>query len=225
VVAGDVAGVDAAAPAATRKPQGGKRMDQVFPISKDLVIPSRFVERKWMRSQKAWRCLVEIPTENELPSQLTGLIDSQIEIEIQGEINITIAPAFVVDVPHKGKKFFLSFETCFEHQASIGPMITALPDTNIIMTLRPYNADPAPEKKPNDCPLTPQEIKGLHVGFFRNERFWEFLSSYLPPSQSIGCETTCKEKFKQHINVASCKDINREEFTALVDRFNQWLKR
>lgn len=178
-----------------------------------------------MRSQKAWRCLVEIPTENELPSQLTGLIDSQIEIEIKGEVNITISPAFVVDVPHKAKKFFLSFETCFEQQASIGPMITALPDTNITMTLRPYNAAPEPAKKLNDCPLTPQEIKGLHVGFFRNERFWEFLSSRLPPSHSIGCETTCKEKFKQLLNVASCKDINREEFTALVDRFNQWLKR
>jgi len=179
-----------------------------------------------MRSQKAWRCLVEIPTEKELPSQLTGLIDSKVEIEIQGEINITISPAFIVDVPHKGKKFFLSFETCFEQQASIGPMITALPDTSITMTIRSYSDVPVPEKRQNSSPLTSHEIKGLHVGWFRNERFWDFLREIIfwPAARSIDSPETCKACFKEHFNVASCTDINREEFTALVDRFNEWIK-
>jgi hypothetical protein len=202
-------------------------MGEVLPITKPLAsIRARFIERKWMRAAKAWRCFLTLPEDPMLPSMLTGLIDTKVDITLRGDVNLEIAPAFIVDVPSKGKRFSLVIETCYEQQASLGPLLTALTDTPVTISVEPHTPRQAPQKI-NADPLTPQELRGLHVGFFRNERFWEYLEAQRCAAgfaTNICSEDEAKLAFKSHMGVDSCKDVTRSEFTALVASFNHWVR-
>jgi hypothetical protein len=186
-------------------------------------IACRFVDRKWMRAAKSWRCTIALPDSAVLPSMLTGLIEDKVEVQLRGDVDVTIAPVFIVDVPSKGKRFFLVFETCYEHQAPVGPMLTALTDTPITMTILKFT-EPAAIPKVNTDPLTDAEIRGLHVGFFRNERFREFLEEQQAGTDPIDTPETAKVAFKQLLGVKSCKDLTRERFLPFVAKFNAWCK-
>jgi len=206
-------------------------MGDVLPIAKQQnplsEIRCRFIERKWMRAARAWRCSISLPENPMLPSMLTGLIDQKVRVEIKGEVDVTISPALVVDVPSKGKRFSLLIETCYEQQNAIGPYLTALTDTMVTITIgkhaEQHQPKPQAEQRDNNDPLRPDEIKGLHVGFFRNERFWAYLEA-TTTAASICSEAEAKAAFKSHMGVDSCKDIPRAKFAALVASFNLWLR-
>jgi hypothetical protein len=196
---------------------------EALPISNPLAnISCLFTERKWMRAAKAWRCSFLLPVSSLLAATLTSLIEDKVHLEIKGLINMQIAPVFVVDVPSKGKRFSLVLETCYEHQATYGPKLTALTDTDVIITLSKYTEEATPPPKQNHDPLTAREIQGLHVGFFRSETFWEYLE--LLGADRICSQAEAKEAFKKHMGVDSCSDIPRADFTAFIAGFNLSLK-
>ena len=200
-------------------------MGEVLPISNPLEnISCRFVERRWMKSAKAWRCFIDIPSTDDLPSMLTGLIEDKVCIKIEGCASVDIAPAFVVDVPSKGKKFQLVIETVYEKQATFGPYLTALTDSQVKVTISRYIEETAPPKPYNSSPLQPHEIQGLHVGFFRNERFWDYLEQQSPTPIRVCSPEEAKAEFKKICRIESIKDLRREDFTAFVQGFNVWIR-
>lgn len=196
-------------------------MGEVLPMPNPLnKISCRFVERKWMRSAKAWRCFVELPAHTDLAIRLTALIEDQVTIHIDGDVSCTMEPAFVVDVPSKGKKFFLVFETVYEHQAKIGTYLTALTDSMVTVRVAPFVAEPG--KPQNKEPLSPKELQGLHLQFFHNETFWAYLE-HITGGLVINNENA-KQTFKKYLGVESCKDIERSRFLELVRDFNAWIR-
>src|ERR1035437_6721340 len=104
-------------------------------------IPVLFLERKWMRSAHAWRCFVEIPSDGNLPATITALIDRKVVIILKHpDMEITISPAYIVDVPSTKKQFHLVFETCQEDQNHLGPKLTTLTRQHATLSIQPFEA-------------------------------------------------------------------------------------
>lgn len=200
-------------------------MSEVLPITNPLKkMQAHFVERKWMRAAKAWRCFLSLPEHPAvLPSMLTALIDSKVCAEIHGGVDVTISPAFIVDVPSKGRKFSLVLETCFEYQTNLGPYLTALTDSPVTLTIAKF-VEPVVARNADFNTLTADELRGLHLGFFRNPRFWDYLAVITKREEPIQDEHAAKAAFKAFLQVGSCKDINRTSFTDFIAAFNAWIK-
>lgn len=197
-------------------------MSGPLPITND--IKARFIERKWMRAAKAWRCFLEIPNDQNIPEVLTALIDSQVQATITGIVSIEISPAFIVDVPSKKKQFQVVLETVYENQASLGPRLTALTDTHVTLSILPLTKTcPAlPQAaEPNPDSIDEAKIRGLHISFFQNPKFWQWLSE--KTGQIIGNPQDCKTAFKEMLQVASCKDIRTEQLCQAISEFNKRL--
>lgn len=187
-------------------------------------IASRLDNRQWMRSAKAWRCFLHLPDHPTLPSVLTSLIDTQVVATIScGDIAITIDPAFVVDVPSKGRRFQLVLETVYEKQASIGPKLTALVAGNVTISIKPTHTQstPKPTITAPSGDIRPHALKGLHVTFFNNLQFHR----YLEQRSAIAINTTeqCKQVFKQIMGIESCKQLSQSQFDDTLHSFRDWL--
>lgn len=187
-------------------------------------IPCIFVDRKWMRAAKAWRCTIELPDRPQLAACLTALIESKQSITITTDDNkIIIDPVYIVDVPSKGKKFQLVVETCYENQAGNGPILTEMTGCKAMVTIAPPDTEQKPvfEKPEQRGTISEQAIKGLHSAFFKNPRFWQFLQDRT--GETSHTEADCKHVFKRLMQVESVKHINQEDFDKLLGEFNSWL--
>ena len=186
-------------------------------------IPVKFIERKWMRSLKSWRCTVELPQEEKyeiLSPALSGMIDGQFKIDIAGEFSININPMSIIDVPVKGKKAQLVLETVYEHQNIVGPKLTCLVDQDIMLTISPTGIV-APEKKTIiSGDITEKSLRGLHV-FFQNKKFQEFIDKLT--GRKVSDKDTCKSIFKEHMKVESCKELDEQDTVSIINGFNDWL--
>jgi hypothetical protein len=177
--------------------------------------------RQWMRAAKAWRIFLDIPDDPILPSALTALIDRQVKITLTThDITIIINPAYVVDVPSKGRKFQLVVETVYEHQTDIGPKLTAMIGYHGQLAIVPVGApQQAPETPRGD--ISEQTLRGLHVAFFKNPRFYRYLSHLT--GATIGTPQQCKDTFKKHMGVESCKHLQQAQFDTVLRDFNAWI--
>jgi hypothetical protein len=186
-------------------------------------IPCIFIERKWMRAAKAWRCAIELPDDSVLAAALTSLIEHKVIVHlITKEVMIIIDPAFIVDVPSKGKRFRLVIETVFEQQAAHGPRLTAMTGQPVSVTILPEGQQAAPvEKNGQRGTIDAKALKGLHVAFFKNQKFSAFLSK--KTGAHIEGNQECKDAFKKLMRVESCIEINQEDFDAVLKEFNDWL--
>ncbi len=199
----------------------GVFLSDTLPITNKIA--AKFVERKWMRSAKAWRCFLEIPNEQNIPEVLTALIDHHVRATIAGDgIIVEISPAFIVDVPSRKKQFQVVIETVYEQQASLGPRLTALTDTAVTLTILPMEKQKTqPTPKPERDTIDERTIKGLHVSFFQNPKFQEWLS--IQTAKTIGNPDDCKKTLKAWLQVSSCKEIRRDYFQVVLTKFNSWL--
>lgn len=194
-------------------------------------IPVVFLDRRRMKAARAWRCVMELPLRENLPEVLTAMIETQVRVEIYGEVAVVIDPAFIFDVPTaKGGKFQLMIETVYEHQSSKGQLLTALVGKSAKLTISPPSGEPEPaignqsviaDPSQQTGDINEQSLRGLHISFFRNTRFQEYVQ-YVS-NTAVGDEATCKAAFKGVFNVASCKHIMQADFDQFLKEFNVWL--
>jgi hypothetical protein len=185
-------------------------------------IPVTFLDRKWMRSAHAFRCFVEIPSDGDLPAILTAFIDRKVIVKLKHtDMEIILDPAYIVDVPSTKKGFQLVFETCQEDQNSLGPKLTTLTRQPAILTILPYEEKNTTPPKKLEGRIDERTIKGLHIAFFKNPRFHNYLAE---KTGSAVAEPNCKEVFKHYLDVQSCKDISKDVFDAMLHDFNAWIK-
>jgi hypothetical protein len=191
-----------------------------------LVFDATLSDRKWMKAAKAWRLFFDIPADNsEAPVVLTSLIESNVRAHINHAVPAActvLAPAHVVDVPHKAKKFTLILETCNEAQNAIGTLVTPLMgDRFNIQICGQDDTPPATKHQERRGTIDEKSIKGLHTGFFQNRKFWEFLSERT--GEKIDNPVSCKAIYKVMMQVSSCTQINQHDFDANLQEFNAWL--
>lgn len=184
-----------------------------------------FVSRTWMKAGKSWRCFMELPDISNLPEALTALIESQVKIEIKGPVSAVIEPAFIVDVPSKGKKFQIVIETVYEHQKSVGPRLTALTGEKAVLSIVPLEPVAKPDMPSSNIHkekrISEKALRGLHTNFFGNKKFQAFIGKEI--GEEIADNVTCKTAFRILFRVDSCKDILQEDFDRFLKNFNSWL--
>lgn len=175
-----------------------------------------------MRAAKAWRCFFDLPSDPILASGLTALIDMKVNLHITSHdgIEVKIEPAFIVDIPCKGRRFQLVAETVFEHQAEHGPKLTAMTDQAVSLTILSEQETSAPPQQQRGT-ISERALKGLHVAFFKNQKFMKFFS--VKVVAHIENERECKAEFKKYLGVQSCREINQEDFDRILAEFNAWL--
>jgi hypothetical protein len=71
--------------------------------------------------------------------------------------------------------------------------------------------------------INEKSLKGLHSTFFNNKQFWHYISGNT--QKAIQSPAECKLAFKQYMGVASCKELQQEDFDATIKGFNSWLNR
>lgn len=191
-------------------------------------IPCRFLERRRMKAARSWRCFIELPDDSMLAVGLTSLIESQVSVRITaklqtGDVEAVIDPAYIVDVPSKGKRFQIVIETVSELQSDIGPTLTAMTGESIILCIQNVGEPPAAQQAEEQRRGTIDEktLRGLHVVFFKNPKFQEFVA--VKANRVFTGSTFCKDIFKEHMNVKSCTEIDQADFDAFLNEFNQWL--
>lgn len=185
-------------------------------------IPCIFIERKWMRAAKAWRCFLELPDTPQLASVITAYIESKMAIDFEASgLELTIDPMFIVDVQSKGKRFYLVVETAFESQAHHGPLLTALTGMPTKVTIRPENTEHKPVFEKKRGTIDQRTLKGLHSAFFKNPKFWDYIIA--KTGAYIKDDVACKDVFKSYMGVGSCTEINQEGFDEFLKEFNAWL--
>lgn len=193
----------------------------------NIDIQTSLVERKWMRAAKAWRCFFALPCDPILAASLTALIEQQVCVKIaHTSRTLTIDPAFIVDVPNKGKKFHLVIETVYESQNGNAPYLTEIIGQSVSLSILPLGTDPAPAPPPEPEKLQgvigTKELTGLHHAFFKNRLFWEFLQE--KTGVGIHDEHTCKQAYKDAMGVESCRFILTGAYAEILSTFNAWLK-
>lgn len=197
-------------------------------------IPVTFLDRRRMKAAKSWRCILELPTDREnLPEVLTAMMESQVRIElvIPSQLSVVIDPAYIFDVPRFKGKFHLQVETVYENQSHIGPKLTAMVNKAAFLSILPVSGEPEMPPVQNEAPkpetirpgdISDESLRGLHVAFFKNRRFWEYVT-YLT-SETVGCEKSCKVAFKHRMQVESCRHIMQADFDLFLKEFNTWLR-
>ena len=187
-------------------------------------ISATLTERKWMRSAKAFRCLAELPNDSILAASMTALIDRQVNITLCGPdgLCVDMHPAQVVDVPGKGKRFSLVFETVYEHQNHVGTKLTAMTGEQVKIEISPITVSAPPEPTPKSDTIGPDALRGLHTSFFQNKLFWEYVSEQ-HDNINIQDQSMCKAAYKQMLGVESCKDITTDQYKTVLNGFNAWL--
>jgi hypothetical protein len=161
-----------------------------------------------------------------LAAALSGMIDSQCSINLSNGITpLLIDPAYIVDVPTKGKKFLLVIETCYENQKDLGPAITALYGQSVDLQIGKPGAVPDPPPKIESSEEKKTLLMGLHR-LFSVQRFQDFVFSHCLKkgiAVSITDEKTCKAAFKKLIQVESCRDLSEEAINSWRTAFNEWI--
>lgn len=185
-------------------------------------IQATLTERKYMRAARAFRCYLDLPQDAILAASLTALIDRKINFTMSSkDLKAHLTPALVVDVTSKGKKFGLVVETVYEHQNSVGPSITAMTGEQVVVEIRPeQEQEPKPEKRGT---ITEQALKGLHATFFQNRVFHEFLTDRT--GTEVLDAVSCKSVYKAMMQVTSCREIEQDDYEAVLKDFNGWLPR
>lgn len=178
-------------------------------------VPCILKQRQWMRAAKAFRFYLELPQNPIMAAQLTALIDMQVNATIAGH---DLSPALVVDIPSKGTRFQLVLETCFEHQNSIGPKLTAFTGEYVPVSLAPLSDSPPEEKRGS---ISPESTKTLHAMFFKNRKFWEFVET--KTKQAVSTEAECKTAYKEMLGTESIKHLEEETYRDSIQSFNVWL--
>jgi hypothetical protein len=181
-----------------------------------------FVERKWMRAAKAWRCFIELPDTPQLAAVLTAYIESQVAVDISAPgFSITMDPMIIVDVPSKRKKFQIVVETVYEKQAGHGKDLTEITDTPITMTIRPTGTEkPEPVFKAPRGTITKESITFLHTGFFKSDRFKDYIIART--GAYVKTDLECKNAFKVMMKVGSCSEIDQIAFDVMLQDLNEW---
>ena len=181
-----------------------------------------------MRAARAWRCFLELPDDSILAVQLTSQIESQVRVTItanpqgmDGGVEAIIDPAYIVDVPSKGKRFQIVIETVSEQQSSIGPTLTAMTGEPVILCIQKLGSQSEMPMVTQRGTIDEKALRGLHMTFFKNARFQDFIT------EKTGADTStpdsCKSAFKRHMGVLSCTEIDQIDFDAFIREFNAWL--
>ncbi len=199
-------------------------------------IPVEVTDRKWMRSAKAWRVYLLLPKDSpELPIVFSGMIDSQVRVDLEGKkgLSIEIDPAMIVDVPSRAKRFWLVVEGCYEHQAAIGPHLAAMyADGHAILSVRPpmerhvpaVAATPRSEEQSSGRgDVSFRTLKGLHV-LFQNPSFQKYVFEKPPQQHDPTDKDQTKAAFKRLAGVESCKDLSEQSALQFIREFNEWLQ-
>ena len=186
-------------------------------------IPVKFINRQRMKMHGVWRCTVGLPSldkyENLAPV-LSGMIDRFVNVTIEGSVKVKIHPAQIIDVPSKGKKFFLVIEANAA-QDSIGPYITALTGEDVCLSIIPCDHHPGkPEKEIAPGDVSAESLKGLHI-FFQNPKFQEFVDKLT--GKTVKDKDTCKAMFKEYMEVDSCRELSDSSVSGFIKEFNAWL--
>lgn len=189
------------------------------------AIEVTIIDRKWMRAAHAWRVFLELPDSPDLAASLSGMIDTQCSIALKNETTkVLINPAYIVDVPSKGKRFLLVVETVYEHQNTLGPQITQLYGQTAQLKIGKATTSLLPPEEP----LNEEKrklLKGLHI-LFQNPRFQEFChEKYIGTWPEDEDHKACKTAFKEMLNVKSCKELSEETINSWRNNFNEWLNR
>lgn len=185
-----------------------------------------FIDRKWMRAAKAWRITLALPEDSMLAVALTSLIERKVSVEISAAgVAVSIDPVFILDVPSKGKRFFLVIETVYEHQSDHGAILTEMTGETAVVTIRPESGNLMQSDTSETArkgTITETAIKGLHSSFFKNNLFCDFIGaktgSYTKDYNEV------KLAFKDLMGVKSCTEIDQSDFDLLLVEFNGWLK-
>jgi hypothetical protein len=155
------------------------------------------------------------------------MIDSQCSVNLSNDIaSVLIDPAYIVDVPTKGKKFLLVIETCYENQKDLGPAITALYGQSIMLQIgKPGAAPKIPPAKTESSEEKKTLLMGLHR-LFLVQKFQAFIFSKCLKADiavNITDEKTCKAAFKQLVQVGSCRDLSEDAINSWRNAFNEWI--
>lgn len=175
-------------------------------------------DAQWMRSAHAWRVLCELPGDVALAPAMARLIDTQVDMLLQGELTVVIYPAHVVNVKHSKGKFTAIFETCYEKQNEVGPLLIGLIGTTAYMTVTKAGS-------PKLQPASKDQLKGLHV-LFQNPRFQQFVQAQAilnKRNDNVVDAKTAKIAFKDMAGVNSCRDLPKESYKEWIASFNSWL--
>lgn len=194
-------------------------------------IPVTVHERKMMKSARCWRVTLALPENNEvLAPVLSGMIGTQVRAELRGTADVDIDPAAIVDVPQKGRRFFLEIENVYERQNGIGPALTVLAGQSCLLTLLPVGEETpaAPETVRGD--VTEKTLRGLHMAFFPNALFWQFIQQRANAVRqwseewvSIASAEACKTEFKRLAGVSSCRDLSEAYVRNAIRDFNKFI--
>jgi len=194
-------------------------------------IPCTLIDRKQLKTARAWRCCLELPPTEMLASVLTGMIipTAHYSVEfVSDKIEITIDPMVITDVRKQRKKFILELDTVYEHQFGVGVHLTELDEVPVSITIRPTGADTIKPVFPVDDDITPpmgdtiskQTIKDLHTNYFKSQQFQEYICART--GAYIKNETDCKKVFKDMMGVTSCTGLGQHDFNAMVADRNRW---
>lgn len=189
-----------------------------------IILKAKLTTRQWMKAAKAWRCYFDLPTDSLIAAKLTHMIEQKVNIEMTtlDKLQVDIKPAFIVDVPNKGKKFSLVIETVTPQQIATGPYITEMIGEIINVTITPTHDEAPTINTPPNSDITERTLKGLHSVFFKNSKFWSFISSK-SDGLPIQDEQSCKEMFKKYMRVESCKDLTQAAVDQLREEFNGYV--
>lgn len=181
--------------------------------------------RQWMKSGRCWRLSLRLPTEPlALAPALSGMIGTQVRACIRGAMDVDIDPALIVDVPAKSRQFFLELENVYEKQNGIGPTLTAMVNQGCVLTLLPVGEDKAEVVVTGDVRV--DTLKGLHVAFFQNPLFWDFIRRRaLDAGERIQVDSSeqCKAAFKQLAGVETCRALSEQYVRETIRDFNQFI--
>lgn len=201
-------------------------------------------DRKRMKVARTWRVSCQLPDDEILASVLTGMIETQVGCRLtvptkEGQfLEVEEDPMVIEDVAtSKGQnKFFtLVLETCYEYQGGIAGTLTAMVGKDGRLTLTPSNPKPAPAHgsrqgppkptPPTRDPVTAESLKSLHVAFFQNSLFHDYLTHKTGrASDPIATPDQCKEAFKALVGVESCKELTETRYREFISGFNQWIQ-
>lgn len=207
------------------------------------------IDRKRMKAAKSWRIFLALPeSPKTLPAVLSAMIEQQVRCCLttydgdNNPLSITVDPIHIDDVvtvgKGKNKKFHLVLETCYEFQAQeIAHKLTSMVGENGELSLSKSNPAPAPaaahSSSQQHSPHVPQQekpilppdlLKGLHVAFFQNTYFFQYVSMLLPGSPKVSSPEECKQGFKKLAGVESCKDLTETYVRDFIRQFNEWLQ-